>query len=309
MTQIDNFANQPGKEHRKKLDFRNVARSYCHKRDISSALYFLYLLGLIRIIMKAPFFIIALCLMSLSGITQSATNFKCNDCLSRTHELFSELDSGYVIVLCWVMPCGTCIGPALSAYNVVNSFQTTNPNRVLFYLIDDYADTNCKSLDSWANSNGIPQSSFSQRFSNALIKMSHYGTDGMPKLVVIGGSGHTVFFNANNTINVVNFKKAIDAALSVTAIDEFKKIINDFSVTPNPLTGQSATIKLHLTESSDIRLQMYNLEGNLVKKLYSGKMNSGDNQLQINTAGLTSGMYLLKLRAGTYESSLNIIIP
>src|SRR5262245_353846 len=135
--------------------------------------------------MKKSILLIAVLFLSVISFAQTATNFTCNDCSGNSHDLFSELDAGKVIVLCWVMPCGTCTSPALTSYNVVQSFQASYPNQVYFYLIDDYANTTCTSLNSWGTSIGAPPSSSSLRFSNAAIDMTNYGATGMPKIVVV----------------------------------------------------------------------------------------------------------------------------
>src|SRR3990170_3524731 len=80
---------------------------------------------------------------------QTATNFNCNDCNAVNHDLFTELNSGKVIVLCWVMPCGACSAPAQSAHNIVQSYSVSNPGQVLFYLCDDFGTTSCPTMNSW----------------------------------------------------------------------------------------------------------------------------------------------------------------
>src|SRR6187455_3648496 len=142
---------------------------------------------------------------------QTATNFTCNDCSGVSHDLFTELDAGKVIVLIWVMPCGACSGPSATCYNTVDAYQASNPGRVFLYMADDVANSSCASINNWANGNGAPQNAYSLRFSNADIDMSDYGSAGMPKIVVLGGTSHTVFYNVNNAVNATALQSAIDA--------------------------------------------------------------------------------------------------
>jgi hypothetical protein len=147
----------------------------------------------------------------LSG-QNTATNFNANDCAGNNHELFEELNAGNVIVLCWVMPCSACSSPAVSAYNIVQSYSLSNPGKIKFYLCDDFANTSCATLSNWAAGNGI---GYDALFSNSSIKMSHYGTNGMPKTVVLGGgTSHQVYFNQNNSLNASNFTNAINNAIA-----------------------------------------------------------------------------------------------
>ena len=81
-----------------------------------------------------------------------ATDFTATDCASTSHNLFTELAAGKVVVITWVMPCGACITGASNASNAV--IAVGNPN-VVFYLVDDAGNTNCSSLNSWASTNSI----------------------------------------------------------------------------------------------------------------------------------------------------------
>ena len=78
--------------------------------------------------MKRINFLILLILSFLSGGAQNnATDFTALDCDGVSHHLFSELDSGKVIVIAWVMPCGPCGSIALDAYTASLGYANTNP--------------------------------------------------------------------------------------------------------------------------------------------------------------------------------------
>jgi hypothetical protein len=238
-------------------------------------------------------------------MAQTATDFTANDCNGTSHNLFTELNAGKVIVLCWVMPCGACTGPALTTYNVVQSYQGSNPNKVYMYTCDDYANTNCTALNSWATGAGVAQQTWSLRFSNAVIDMANYGSAGMPKIVVIGPN-HTVFYNVNNTVNSANLQNAINAALSTTGNIEHNNTASFLNILPNP-AGSTAEIKFNLIKSSDIALELYNLEGKMVQQIFSGKLNAGENKIPVNLEKLTDGMYLVKFSDGGKNQFINLV--
>src|SRR5712671_2429145 len=181
--------------------------------------------------MKKQLFTFIFAFITAAGFAQTAVNFNCSDCAAASHDLFTELDAGKVIVLVWVMPCSACVSASLTTYNVVQSYQSSNPNTVYMYLCDDYGNTACSSVNSWANTNGLTNA---VRFSNASINMADYGSTGMPKIVVIGGTNHTVFYSANNTVNSNNLQGAINSALNATGVNEPGGSISSFSVFPNP---------------------------------------------------------------------------
>ena len=131
----------------------------------------------------------------------TATDFTATDCGGKTYNLFDELDTGNVIVICWVMPCGSCGAYAAYASNAVQAFATSHPGRVKYYLADDYGNSTCTYLNGWAMNYGLQTDA---RFSTNLISMSHYGTDGMPKVVVLGKSDYKIYYNKNDNKDINN---------------------------------------------------------------------------------------------------------
>jgi len=241
------------------------------------------------------------------GMAQTATDFTADDCGGTSHNLFTELNAGKVIVLVWVMPCNACTGASLTTYNVVESYQSSNPNTVYMYLCDDYGNTACSSVNSWGTTTGIPESSSSLRFSDAAISMSDYGSAGMPKIVVLGGTDHTVFYNVVNTVNIVNLQNAINSALNTTGINEQSSTVSALSIFPNP-AANSSEIKFTLAKSSDVSIELFNLEGQMLKNVFSGKLAAGENKVQLDLAGYSSGMYLVKLSDGDKSKFINVVV-
>jgi hypothetical protein len=250
-------------------------------------------------------------LIGVNSFAQTATNFTCNDCNGGSHDLFTELDAGKVVVLCWVMPCSSCIPNSKTSYNVVNSFQTSNPGRVFFYMVDDYGDTPCNTLNSWANSASvsIPQSSFSQRFVNTSINMTNYGATGMPKIVVLGGATHTVFFNSTVTaFNSTNLLAAINNALAATSgIESLYSGQFNASLFPIPSSNKT-TLTIELKSLSNVKVELYNLVGKKVSELIKGQLSPGKNEIPINTSELSNGIYFIKVSVTDREKTIKLVV-
>lgn len=243
----------------------------------------------------------AIGLFTLSAHAQTATNFNCADCSGTQHDLFTELDAGKVIVIDWVMPCGTCIGPTLTTYNVVQSFQASHPDRVHMYLVDDYANTSCAALNGWKNANGFTNTT---TFSNAAINMSHYGPVGMPKVVVLGGPDHLVYYKANNAVNANNLQLAIQEALAATnAIGESPLIGLAPVISPNPADGH-ATLAFTLAGAAAVGIQVQDLAGRSVQQPFNGMLPQGPHRLDLSTASLPDGIYLLRISTGGAATTL-----
>lgn len=246
--------------------------------------------------------------LSLVVKGQIATNFNCKDCKGTTIDLFSKLDSGKVVVLCWVMPCGTCIPAAKTTYSIVKSFQTSSPGRVLYYLCDDYANTTCTVLDAWANTYNIPVMDFSARFSDASIKMTDYGSAAMPKVVVLGGSAHSVFYNVGNAVDTAALVAGINNALAApSAIESETENKGELNVYPNP-ANSLINLSFVLNKSSNILVEIMNSLGQSVYSI-TEVYNSGEFKLTINTNDLPNGVYFLKFsnESGSQIVKINIL--
>ncbi len=244
--------------------------------------------------MKIKLIILIIFLASFGAFSQTATNFICDDCTGVSHNLFNELDAGKVVILCWVMPCASCIGPTKTTYNVVQSFNLSYPDRVKMYICDDYANTNCSSLNSWCTQNGLTNAT---KFSNSAIKMSDYGSNGMPKIVVVGNYTHQVYYNTNNTVNVDLLTNAITTALedfSVSISDPVQ--VNDIKIYPNPANNE---VSLNFTseKSEPCELVIYNNSGIQVLQPASFHLKQGENTISVSSIGLKNGIYFACLKA------------
>jgi hypothetical protein len=251
----------------------------------------------------------AFVLLSLSSFSQSmAKDFTAADCAGATHNLFSELNEGKVVVLVWVMPCAVCIGPAVAAHNLVQTYSGSFPGKVVFYLADDFGTTNCNTLGTWAAANGITDVTL---FSKSVIKMSDYGENGMPKGIVLGGTNHAVFFNEKDEFNMSAMKLAIDAALAVggsstTAISEIPsdRITNVF---PNPSGGLIEAI-YHSEGSETIRVDFFDVTGKTVSESQMVEMIPGNNSIILAPGSLPGGIYFLRTQSKYGTASRRIVL-
>ena len=231
-------------------------------------------------------------LVNLS-FAQNATDFTTDDCNGVTHNLFDSLDAGNVVVIAWVMPCGPCATYASYAYDAVQSFNTSHPGKVDFYLVDDFANTTCMSLVNWGSQNGMP---LNTTFSSADISMSDYGTNGMPKVVVLGGNDHIVYYNINNAqINFNDVQVAINNALSGTPLNVYKEEEDHFNLScfPNP-ANNFLNINYTVNKIKDVKFEIFNIMGEIVfRSDEDHSLLSADSYLKIDVSYLETGVYFL----------------
>jgi len=184
------------------------------------------------------------------------------------------------------MPCGSCIPDPLAAYYVVDSYVNSHPGKVLFYLADDYANTSCSSLNAWAGNLDMTCTTFS----DANVKMSDYGTPGMPKIVVLAGTNHKVFFNKNSSSQGIG--TAIDQALASVGIDENEVSNIEVSVFPNP-AQDLLNVQFILSQSSEVDLEIVDISGASVMQLVTEDQKEiGDYNIQVNISALSSGYFI-----------------
>ncbi|MCX6273886.1 MAG: T9SS type A sorting domain-containing protein [Bacteroidetes bacterium] len=137
--------------------------------------------------------------------------------------------------------------------------------------------------------------------------MADYGGNGMPKIVVIGGGAHTVFYTANDVVDATALQNAIDDAIDVAGISEQNKLASSLSVSPNPSSDQ-AKLKFNLAGNSNISIQLFNLQGKLVQKVFSGNLSNGENLIEMNTLKIAPGTYLVKLSNGSKSDFINLVV-
>ncbi len=233
----------------------------------------------------------SLALTSSSNAQTNATNWTAADCNGTNHTLFDELDNGKVIVFVWVMPCGSCINGGKAAYNAVQSFEASNPGKVMYYLADDLGDDNCTALTSWINNNSIGDVSKMTLFGNSgnIIKESNFGGTGMPHVIVMGGIDHKIYYNKKNgaTNDQAGIESAIGSALQTLSVGTVKPQIS-FSVSPNP-----AKESVSISYAGGIsKVSVVSVTGQVVKEeVFSrGVMNP-----VVGLSGIAPGMYTVKV--------------
>ncbi len=253
------------------------------------------------------FFVLTACLvvfgLTFSKAQTTATDFTENDCAGTSHHLFSELESGKVIVLVFVMPCSSCFGPALTSYNIVESFQGSNPGQVLYYLSDDIGTTLCSQIDGWANSNGIGSNRSS--FSSPNITMNDYGIAGMPKIVVLGGGiQHKIYYNENDASsgNSINIHSAINDALAETGISDISFFDKNFSLL---IEYSNSTLKTSysLNRSSQVNISVINSIGQEIKSISFANQLPGTHSHDFNFENISGGLYFINIKTnnGSYS--------
>lgn len=254
--------------------------------------------------MKKILLLFALLSVGFVSAQQIATNITCNDCQGNYHDLYTELDTGCVVVIDWVMPCATCVPPSLTAYNIVHSYDISYPGRVKFYVVDDYNNTTCAALTNWTVSNSMPGTT---TFADSSIRMGDYGTAGMPKIIVLGGVAHYVYYNQNGAGNATLLQNAINTALGETSVSDNQAANNALSAWADPLT-EVLSLNFSAEQNGTAVVEIYSADGKLVKYSMQNSVTAGPGTIEIGVADLPAGMYSVLVMVGDRVLRTRIII-
>lgn len=100
-----------------------------------------------------------------------------------------------------------------------------------------------------------------------------------------------------------SFELSITRNLGVSR--EISENPREFSLSqnyPNPF-NPSTTIEFVLPASADVRLQVYNINGQLVSTLVNSRMNAGEHSVSFDASNLASGVYIYRIMAGSFTQT------
>ncbi|RYD75419.1 MAG: T9SS type A sorting domain-containing protein [Sphingobacteriales bacterium] len=208
------------------------------------------------------------------------------DCNGVSHHLFSELDSGNIILLEFVMmDCSPCVNAANSLKPVIEKFKTSNPGKVRFYSMGSREFYDCDDMNAWKNDNNFNHTVF------AGIKgeVDYYGGMGMPTIVVLGNNNHSIFYKkiGYSPSENVKIEQAINTAITVTGVKENKHFSAEINLYPNP-----AANNLHVSFNNikADKIQITDISGRQIQII-----SCSGNDAIMNTEKLEAGIYKLNL--------------
>ena len=77
---------------------------------------------------------------------------------------------------------------------------------------------------------------------------------------------------------------------------------------PNPFNPVT-TITYALPIASNVRITVTDLQGKVVKELRNGSsVNAGKHEVRFNAAGLASGVYLIRMEAGDFVATKQVVL-
>ena len=126
-------------------------------------------------------------------------------------------------------------------------------------------------------------------------------------IVVLGGSSHHVFYVGDVTVDVTSLQNAINAALAATGIEEPTLGISSMNVFPNPAI-KLTSISFSLDKPSDVKAELFNIDGQMIKNVFDGKLLQGENKIQLDLSKMSAGIYFAKLSIADKNKIIKLVV-
>ena len=232
---------------------------------------------------------------SMAQTPTVAWYFNMHDCNGQMHHLFSELDSGNVVVMEYFMlSCSPCIdaGHALNKM-VVPLKQKYGNNKVRFYQFGFVKSYNCTQIKNWITTNGFANA---VPFDSGDVQVAYYGGMGMPTIAIVGGKDHkvlhtTMAFTPGDT--AVMSKSIHDFFAGSLSINNTANTFSAVAVYPNPATT-NVTISLEAEKAGMLYLTLNNLQGQRMAATITENLKAGAWTKTISLPLLANGIYFLQ---------------
>lgn len=235
-------------------------------------------------------------LLSLAMLTAAATSgqtnaldFTANDCDGNSHNLFSELEAGNVVLLELVMMgCQPCVTAGNSIKNNVLP-NVSDPARVKFYSIGFTNAITCAQMNNWKTTNGFTHTVFA----GMSAQTTHYNGMGMPTIAVVGGDDHAVYYSelGHNSSDNPDILAAIEAALAAS-VGLSEVATEEVAVHPNPVTDL-----LRFELGSWTSAVVLDLQG---RQVMSTVLTAG----MVDASALQPGLFFLQLRDASGKTGI-----
>jgi hypothetical protein len=242
-----------------------------------------------------------------SNAQTTAMQLKGNDCNGKAHDLFSDLDSGKVVLLHFYMPnCSSCPPVAKKIQIMANNVMLKYPGKIVGYAMPFENTTTCSYSTTWVNSNSL--SNLYSPYSQGANQVAYYGGFGMPTVVLLGGKDHKVLFStlSFSSSDTTFMKTKILEVLSVNDVEETPNNLNVFNISPNP-ANDNISILLELKENSNIIMEIVDLQGKIVAKI-SEEKNISNFKNSFNISNLVNGEYFVRLKVNDITTTRKLSI-
>ncbi len=232
-----------------------------------------------------------------------ARNFIRNDCFGASHNLFTELDSGDVVIMEYVMTCSSCSIAQQKVDAMLQWMDKKYPNRIRFYQFAYTNSYDCGTMKEWVSANTMKTIPFDSGASD----VAYYGGFGMPTFVIVGGSSHKILFTGIGfaTSDTNDMSAALQSHFLTSDVALEQNSSTALELWPNPTHDK---LQLHFGSelSSAARYCLTNTLGQVVcdwRELSSQAQSSID----LHALQLSTGNYTLHIQDALHRYSQSFV--
>jgi len=131
-----------------------------------------------------------------------------------------------------------------------------------------------------------------------------FGTLGQPIVGKVSNADYTLHSGVGHVIYGIRWTDVPVEIAYESSLPRDYRLDQNY---PNPF-NPSTTIRFALPKQVPVTLTVYNLLGQTVSTLVEGNLPPGEYQIVLNATDLPSGLYLYRLRAGTFTQSRKLVL-
>ena len=255
--------------------------------------------------------LIIIALLFSAGIASAQTlamNFVRNDCNGNMQNLFADLNSGKAVILEFFMiSCAPCPAAGQKLELMKANLLTQYPGKIKSYSIGFSDSYSCATVKNWVTTNGFT----SIPMDSGATQVAYYGGFGMPTIVILGGgTNHTILgspdigFTVSDTTTMAN---NIRNFLNTLGVKELSSPLSEIQLFPNP-SKDILNIKITASQNTNLKIQLYNITGELISTLAEEKVSESVFSKVIRTEDLQAGNYILRITANDYSVNRKVTI-
>jgi thiol-disulfide isomerase/thioredoxin len=240
-------------------------------------------------------------LITFSSYAQQTTayDFNMNDCNGQMHHLFSELDSGNVVILeFFMLSCSPCIDAGQKLEVMYQNLKSSYGNKIRYYHFGYTNSYNCTQITNWVNNYGFS----SVPFDSGAVQVAYYGGMGMPTIAVVAGSAHDVLFSKMgfNTSDTTDIADEIRNFFAPASINNEQLV--DFSVAVFPtIVKNEISISIKSSLNTNCEISISNLLGRDVYNVGRLVVVKGESTHSLTIPDFSAGYYLVSIK---YEGKI-----
>ncbi len=247
---------------------------------------------------------------------QNAPDFSFTDINGELHQLQHALDQGFIVMLDFFY--AACLPCQQSSPEIENINQDYAGKNLTIWSISDRDDN--EAIQAFKDEFGLTNIAGGILGGGFQLIHGTFATQftltGFPTISVICPDGAIHWDIWPYSPGAPEWRDAIEACgvsdaepyqSLTTAAPDLSYLVAEATLGPNPAKEQTR-LAFDLTEKTPLSIDLYDNQGQLVRQVFRGALNTGAHQYDIELSDLPAGMYRLRLSSrGHIIRTLNIV--